>query len=116
MVEHRSADLDQVFFAMADPTRRAILNELRKGPARVTEIARPFLVSLNAVSKHLMVLERAGLIEREIRGREHYCHLTAGPLHQAATWLSHYREFWEVRMDALEAHLKSRKRKKRRRD
>jgi DNA-binding transcriptional ArsR family regulator len=116
MVEERPADLDRVFFAMADPTRRAILHKLRKGPARVTEIARPFEVSLNAISKHLMVLERAGLIERDIRGREHYCHLMAGPLHEAAAWLGHYREFWEARMDALEVHIATRKRKKRRRD
>ena len=103
--------MDRVFFAVADRTRRAILHKLRKGPARVTEIARPFGVSLNAVSKHLMVLERAGLIERDIRGREHYCHLVAAPLHEAAAWLSHYREFWETRLDALEVHLKEKRRK-----
>jgi DNA-binding transcriptional ArsR family regulator len=109
-------DLDRVFGAVADPTRRAILQKLREGPARVTEIAKPFSVSLNAVSKHLMVLERAGLIERNVRGRDHYCHLLAGPLEQASGWLGHYREFWELRFDALEEHLAARRAKKSQRD
>jgi DNA-binding transcriptional ArsR family regulator len=116
MVEYKSVDLDRVFFAVADPTRRAILEKLRRGPARVTEIARPFRVSLNAVSKHLRVLERAGLIERDVRGRDHYCHLMAAPLHQASAWLGHYREFWEARLDALEEHLEAKRRKKMARD
>jgi len=112
MVEYQSGELDRVFRAVADPTRRAILQKLRAGPAKVTEIASPFGVSLNAVSKHLFVLERAGLIERNIRGREHYCHLLAGPLEQAAAWLNHYREFWELRLDALEEHLGAKRTRK----
>ena len=75
MVEYQAHALDQVFAAVADPTRRAILDVLARGPATVTEIAHPFPVSLNAISKHIKTLERAGLIRREVVGREHYCHL-----------------------------------------
>lgn len=114
MVEYVSATLDRVFFAVADPTRRAILQSLTQGPATVTEIARSFPVSLNAVSKHIMVLERAGLVTREIQGREHRCSLAAGPLREATAWLDHYREFWQTRLDALERHLAA-KRKQRNR-
>ena len=105
MVEYSSTTLDQVFSAIADPTRRAIMHTLQQGPATVTEIARSFPVSLNAVSKHLMALERAGLVTREIQGREHYCRLAAAPLREATAWLDHYRPFWETRLDALERHL-----------
>jgi len=112
MVEYNSHALDQVFVAVADPTRRAILDVLACGPARVTEIARPFPVSLNAVSKHIKTLERAGLIRREVLGREHYCYLEPRPLRQATDWLEHHRVFWEVRLDALERHIVA-KRKRR---
>jgi DNA-binding transcriptional ArsR family regulator len=106
MVEHsRSAELDRVFSALADPTRRAILRRLTHRPATINEIARPFPVSLNAVSKHVMVLERAGLLRREIKGREHYCSIESRPLREADEWLDHYRQFWEQRMDALEAYV-----------
>ena len=105
MVEY----LDRVFDALANPTRRAILNSLRPGPATVSRLAEPFPVSLNAISKHLMVLERAGLIRREIRGREHYCRLEAARFRQAQTWLDPYSHFWEIRLDALERHLQKRK-------
>ena len=114
MVEYSSPTLDRIFAAVADPTRRAILEHLRRGPATVTGIARVFPVSLNAVSKHLMVLERAGLLQREIRGREHQCRLAAGPLRDATAWLDHYREFWEVRLDALERHLAAIKKRRHR--
>jgi DNA-binding transcriptional ArsR family regulator len=99
------ADLDCVFFALADPTRRAILHSLTRHPATINEIARPFPVSLNAVSKHVMVLERAGLLRRQVRGREHHCQIDARPLHQANAWLERYREFWDQRLDALEAYV-----------
>jgi len=112
MVECSSDVLDQVFEAVADPTRRAILDALVRGPARITEIARPFPVSLNAVSKHIKTLERAGLIRREVMGREHYCYLEPRPLRQATDWLQHYRAFWEARLDALERHIVA-KRKRR---
>lgn len=109
--EHQSAPLDRVFAAIADPTRRAILAALRRHPATITEIAQPFPVSLNAISKHVMVLERAGLIHREVVGREHHCSLAPKPLHQATAWLEHYRTFWEARLDALERHVLAQKRR-----
>jgi DNA-binding transcriptional ArsR family regulator len=97
MVDH-NASLDRVFTAVADPTRRAILAVLSQRPATVGEIARPYPVSLNAISKHIKVLERAGLVRREVVGRSHYCHFEARPLRQATAWLERYREFWEVRL------------------
>jgi len=102
MVEYPSAALDLVFSAVADPTRRAILQSLSQKPATIGEIARPFHFSLNAISKHVMVLERAGLVRREVHGREHLCSLNPRPLEDATAWLEHYRQFWEVRFDALE--------------
>ena len=105
MVEYSESRLDEVFAAVADPTRRAILQALSERPATIGEIARPFSVSLNAVSKHVMVLERAGLLRREVHGREHVCRLQARPLEDATAWLEHYRQFWEVRLDALEHYV-----------
>lgn len=105
MVEYQPDVLDHVFSAVADPTRRAILAALARKPATVGEIARPFPASLNAISKHIKVLERAGLIRREVLGRKHFCHLEPQPLRQATAWLEHHREFWEVRLAALERHV-----------
>lgn len=105
MVEHQQGHLDRVFAAVADPTRRAILRNLSARPSTITEIAAPFRVSLNAVSKHVMVLERAGLIRREIQGREHICRLEPLPLQEATAWLEHYRQFWDARLDALEMYV-----------
>jgi len=106
MVEYtQPGDLNQVFSALSDPTRRAILSTLSKGPATINEIAKPFPVSLNAISKHVMVLERAGLLRREIQGREHHCRINGRPLRDANTWLEHYREFWDLRLDALAAYV-----------
>lgn len=106
MVEYNQpAALDQVFSALADPTRRAILKALSRRPATINEIAVPFPVSLNAISKHVMVLERAGLLRREIRGRQHHCWIEPHPLHEANQWLEHYREFWERRLDALQMYV-----------
>jgi DNA-binding transcriptional ArsR family regulator len=105
MVEHQRATLDHVFAAVADPTRRAILAALSRKPATITQIARPFPVSLNAISKHIKILERAGLVRRTVVGREHYCHLEAQPLQRATAWLEHYRAFWGVRLAALERHV-----------
>src|SRR5713226_7759504 len=105
MVEYSRNQLNHVFAADADPTRRAIVQRLARGPATISEIARPFPVSFNAVSKHMMVLERAGLVHREIRGREHVCRLRPGALRQANVWLEQYRQFWESRLDALEAYV-----------
>jgi DNA-binding transcriptional ArsR family regulator len=105
MVDHSRAELDLVFSAVADPIRRAILGTIANRPTTVSEIARPFPVSLNAISKHLRVLERSGLLRRQIIGREHYCALQAQPLRYATAWLEHYRQFWELRLDALEKFL-----------
>jgi len=105
MVEYCRLELDHVFSAVADPTRRAILQALAEQPATITEIAKPFPVSLNAVSKHVMVLERAGLVRREVHGREHVCRLEPRPLQEATLWLEHYLQFWEARMDALEVYV-----------
>ena len=109
MVEYSEARLSRTFTALADPTRRAILARLRGGSLRVTEIAKPFEISLNAVSKHLKLLERARLLRREVRGRNHYCSLDATPLGEAALWADSYREFWERRLDALEALVVARR-------
>ena len=111
MVHHFPQSLDDVFGAIADPTRRAILEHLGQDSARVTELAEKFPVSLNAVSKHLIVLERAGLIRREVRGRDHICSLSAGPLRDASAWIEEVRAFWETRLEAFEQHLVAKRRK-----
>lgn len=106
MVEYQqTTGLDRVFSALADPTRRAILQALTQSPSTITEIAKPFPVSFNAISKHVMVLERAGLVHREIKGREHYCWIDPDPLAEANVWLEHYRRFWEQRLDALQVYV-----------
>jgi DNA-binding transcriptional ArsR family regulator len=104
MVEY-SHQLDSTYSALADPSRRAILHLLRKGSMRITEIAEPFHVSLNAISKHVKVLERAGLIRRSVEGREHWLTLNPTPLVAASDWIEDYRAYWEQRLDALEAFL-----------
>lgn len=96
-------DLDQVLVAIADPTRRAILDRLARGAARVTDVAEPFAMSLAAVSKHVQMLERAGLVRRARRGREHTLTFDARPLRQVARWTSRYERFWNERLDRLEA-------------
>lgn len=105
--------LDLVFGAVADPTRRAILSSLRNGPASITTLAEPFDMSFAAVSKHVLVLERAGLIRREIVGREHHCRLAPEHFAEASGWFERYREFWESRLEALEARVLERKRERR---
>jgi DNA-binding transcriptional ArsR family regulator len=104
----KTKELDRVFSALGDPTRRAILVALSNGPSTIKNIAKPFPVSFNAISKHVMVLERAGLLRREIKGREHHCWIESRPLWEANQWLEHYRQFWEKRMDALEAYVAKR--------
>jgi len=103
--ENRPQTLDIVFDAVADSTRRSILDRLRAGPITVTGLAEPYAISLNAVSKHVKKLESAGLIRREIRGREHFCQVDAAHFEMAMDWMGHYRKFWTDRMDALERHL-----------
>jgi DNA-binding transcriptional ArsR family regulator len=97
--------LSTTFSALADPTRRAILARLIAGEVSVTELAEPFAMSLPAVSKHLKVLERAGLIQRSREAQWRPCRLAAGPLKDAAEWLEHYRRFWEESLDRLDEYL-----------
>ncbi len=101
--------LDQVYGAIADPIRRAILGILAEGEVNVGSLAERFPISLNGVSKHVKVLERAGLVERTVRGREHRLRLNAEPLREASLWLEHYRTFWDTRLAALEAFLLKKK-------
>jgi DNA-binding transcriptional ArsR family regulator len=99
--------LSLTFAALADPTRRAILERLRDGPAGVQELAEPFDMSLPAVSKHLKVLERAGLISRQRQAQWRRCRLSAAPLKDAAEWVTEYRTFWEDQFDSLERFLRA---------
>ena len=103
--------LSSTFAALADPTRRAILARLASGEASVTELADPFEMSLPAISKHLKVLERAGLIARSRDAQWRPCHLEAGPLKEVSEWVEHYRQFWEESFDRLEAYLRELKAK-----
>ncbi|HKN76463.1 MAG TPA: metalloregulator ArsR/SmtB family transcription factor [Candidatus Acidoferrum sp.] len=105
MVNYSTAPLDATFGALSDPTRRAILARLARGEAMVTELAEPFRVSLPAISKHVRVLESAGLLQREIDGRVHRCRLIAQPMKNAAAWIEQYRAFWELQFDALAKYL-----------
>ena len=99
------SDLDRIFAALSDSTRRHILERLARGQASVTELAEPFDVSLPAISKHLKVLENAGLLVREKDGRIRRCTLTAEPMKDAAEWISLYRTFWENQLNALDEYL-----------
>ena len=105
MVELKNVSLNQTYAAIAHPTRRAILVRLIQSEARVTELAEPFDISLNAISKHLRVLERAQLVRRRIKGRDHYLSVNIEPLQEAAKWIETYQKFWEERVDALETFL-----------
>ena len=105
MVKYPSATLDRTFAALADPTRRRILTHLARGNQRVTDLARPFDMSLPAISKHLRVLENAGLLRRRRYGRVHEIKLEARPLKDAAQWVEKYRKFWEGSLDRLAEYL-----------
>ena len=105
MVKYSAANLNRTFAALADPTRRRILAHLARGEQRVTQLARPHAMSLPAVSKHLRVLEKAGLLRRRRYGRIHEMQLEAKPLKQAAQWVEEYRKFWEGSLDRLAAYL-----------
>jgi DNA-binding transcriptional ArsR family regulator len=100
-------DLDNTLIALADPTRRAILQRLSQGEARVTDLAAPFDISLNSVSKHIRILERAALVSRRISGRDHYLTFNRKPLDEAAAWIERNRQFWNQSLDALEAALRA---------
>jgi len=106
MVELHAPQLDAVFHALGDPTRRRMLRELTSGERTVGQLAEPFSISLAAASKHIKALESAGLIRREVRGRTHLCRLHPGPLASAHEWLSFYERFWTNRLDVLEQLLR----------
>ncbi len=101
MVDYSHA-LDQIFRALADPTRRAMLTELKQGPRSISALASPHAMTLAGAAKHVKVLEAAGLVDREKSGREQICALKAAPLAEAEQWLSTYAAFWSDRLDALE--------------
>lgn len=100
------SDLDRTLVALADPTRRAIISRLSTGAARVTDVAAPFDISLNSVSKHIRILERAHLVRRRRHGREHILYFDPKALDDAAAWIERQRAFWNTRLDALEAALR----------
>ncbi len=107
MVEQRPPELDAIFHALGDATRRRMLGDLVLGPRTVGELASPFAMSLAAASKHIKALEAAGLIRREVRGRMHLCHLEPRPLASAHEWLGVYERFWTDRLDALDRLLRA---------
>ena len=106
MVELLASELTPVFHALSDPTRRRMLIELTSGERTVSQLAVPFAMSLAAASKHIKVLEGAGLIQREVRGRAHLCRLDPGPLETAHEWLTFYERFWTARLDVLDRLLR----------
>ena len=106
MVELQSPQLDAVFHALVDATRRRMLRELAGGERTVGQLAEPFAISLQAASKHIKALESAGLIRREVRGRTHLCRLEPGPLASAHEWLGFYEQFWSNRLEILEQLLR----------
>ncbi|HEV3235279.1 MAG TPA: metalloregulator ArsR/SmtB family transcription factor [Candidatus Dormibacteraeota bacterium] len=106
MVEYPQTDLDDIYAAISHPARRQVLERLKPGDATVTELAGQFTMSLAAVSKHIRVLEAAGLVRRTVQGREHHLSLEPSPLITASGWLETYRSFWDERLDFLEAKLK----------
>jgi len=115
MVKYESVNLDHVFSALSDPTRRAILERLSGGRASVTQLAEPFRVSIASISKHLAVLNKAGLVEIKKEGRVHWMHLRSLPLKDAMAWLDRYEKFWNERLDALERMVASPKHGKKKR-
>jgi DNA-binding transcriptional ArsR family regulator len=106
MVDIHEPQLDAVFHALGDPTRRMMLRRLVQGEQTVGQLAEPFSMSLAAASKHIKALESAGLISREVLGRTHVCHLNAGPLRVADEWLRYYESVWTARLDRLEELLR----------
>ena len=108
MGEYPTGVLDRVFAAVSDPTRRAILARLAESDARVTDVASAFPISLNSTSKHIRVLEGAGLVRRSVRGREHILSLDGAPLAEAAAWIDHYHRFWSDQLASLDAFVTGR--------
>lgn len=107
MVEQQPATLDAVFHALSDATRRSMLRELSEGERSIGALAAPFSMSFAGASKHVKVLERAGLVRRRVVGRTHYCRLEAAGLAEAQGWLSYYERLWNRRLDVLEALLRA---------
>jgi DNA-binding transcriptional ArsR family regulator len=107
--------LTDVMTAISHPTRRAIIGQLANGPARFLDVAKPFDTALNAVTKHLKLLERAGLIERRKQGREVFISLRGDPLKQVAVWVHQYERFWNERLDTFEQYFKDKKKKEKKR-
>jgi DNA-binding transcriptional ArsR family regulator len=107
MMQQATNNLNQVFFALSDGTRRAILSRLAEGPTTIGELAKPFEMSSPAISKHMKILEKAGLIERRIEGRQHHCSLSTAALKTAEDWINFHRKFWEGRLDALDDLLRN---------
>src|SRR3982751_4051100 len=112
MVELQTPQMNSIFHALGDATRRQMLRDLARGERTVSELAEPFAISLAAASKHIKVLEGAGLIRREVRGRSHICRLAPGPLASSHQWLAFYERFWSGRLDALERLLRSEDKRK----
>jgi DNA-binding transcriptional ArsR family regulator len=108
-MQQASSNLDHVFFALSDGTRRAILSRLTEGSTTIGELAKPFEMSSPAISRHMKILEKAGLIERRISGRQHHCTLATGALKTAEDWINFHRKFWESRLDALQDLLTDQK-------
>ena len=106
MVELQAPQFDPIFHALSDATRRSMLLELASGERTVGQLAQPFAISLAAGSKHIKVLEGAGMIQREVRGRAHFCRLDPGPLESAHQWLTFYERFWTARLDVLDRLLR----------
>jgi DNA-binding transcriptional ArsR family regulator len=105
--EYRSMRLDDTLIALADETRRSILRRLASGEARVTDVAAPYDISLNSVSKHIRILERSGLVRRRVVGRDHFLALDPRPFDELSDWMTRTREFWSARLDRLEAALRA---------
>ena len=105
---NKSQQLDEAFFALSDPTRRAIVSRLAAGDATVAELAQPFRVSAPAISKHLRILERAGLLRQHREGRTRRCELLVGPLKRADEWVAKHRQFWEVHLDGFAKYVEKR--------
>ena len=109
MVNYEDAELNQIFSALSDPTRRAMLRRLSRQEMSVAELAEPFDMTKSAITKHVKVLEKSGLLKRSIEGRMHYCRLEPGPMAKASDWMKFYEAFWNEKLDRLDAFLATQK-------
>jgi len=108
-ISHDSAQLNLIFSALSDPTRRAMLLKLAGKEHSIADLSAPFNISKSAITKHIKVLEKAGLLRRTINGRVHHCRLAVDPLHAASDWMALYQKFWHNKFDALDSYLTSEK-------